>query len=217
MMSSKPWLWLGVGVGVAALLNVAVAWTCAVVAQRSPNPVTAATADDAQRLIQHHALITPQPPMRLGGRLQNPGYLEVMLGSVAVGGPSPYVTITITDIQAGLPFKSMRRGAIEWQDPATWNQRYIWSRRAVASASTTQPIIPLEPIWVGFAANTALYAAILFAIVLIPRWCRRLIRRRRGLCIACGYPRGPSAACSECGRAFEPIQTAQTTPTGAVS
>ncbi len=29
---------------------------------------------------------------------------------------------------------------------------------------------------------------------------RRFIRRKRGLCPACGYPTGESAVCSECGK-----------------
>jgi hypothetical protein len=59
--------------------------------------------------------------------------------------------------------------------------------------------VPGLPLWPGFAANTALYAAILWALIPGPFVLRRAIRKRRGLCLACGYPRGNSAVCTECG------------------
>ncbi len=54
-------------------------------------------------------------------------------------------------------------------------------------------MLPLAIIVPGFAANTLFYAA--------PFATRRLIRRKRGLCVACGYDlRGNlSAGCPECG------------------
>ena len=64
-------------------------------------------------------------------------------------------------------------------------------------------LMPLRPVWPGFAINTAFYAAILWLIIPGPfalrRLIRRQIRRRRGLCPKCAYPMGESAVCSECG------------------
>ena len=66
-----------------------------------------------------------------------------------------------------------------------------------------RPIVPLRPIWPGFAINTIFYAAIIWLVTLGPLTVRRLIRRKRGLCIKCGYDlRGTSGGggvCSECG------------------
>ncbi len=61
--------------------------------------------------------------------------------------------------------------------------------------------LPLRPIWPGFAINTILYAAILWLLALGPFTARRMIRRKRGRCIKCGYNlRGDfSAGCPECG------------------
>ncbi len=61
--------------------------------------------------------------------------------------------------------------------------------------------VPLHPIWPGFAINAVFYAAILSLVMLGPFAARRMIRRKRGLCIKCGYDlRGDfSAGCPECG------------------
>ena len=62
--------------------------------------------------------------------------------------------------------------------------------------------IPFRPIWPGFAINTVFYAAILWLLTLGPFTARRIIRRKRGHCIKCGYDlRGTSGAvCPECGK-----------------
>ncbi len=65
--------------------------------------------------------------------------------------------------------------------------------------------LPLRPMWPGFAINTIFYAAILWGLTLGPftacRITRRIVRRRRGHCIKCGYDlRGEfESGCSECG------------------
>ncbi len=61
--------------------------------------------------------------------------------------------------------------------------------------------LPLRPLWPGFAVNTLFYAAILWLIIPGPFALRRLIRRRRGLCPACGYDlrHAEHQACPECG------------------
>ena len=73
--------------------------------------------------------------------------------------------------------------------PPSWRTR--WGRDRLA--------FPAHPIWPGFAINTLFYATILWLLILGPFALRRLIRRKRGQCPACGYPAGESAVCSECG------------------
>ncbi len=62
-------------------------------------------------------------------------------------------------------------------------------------------VLPLAPIWPGFAVNMIFYAVLLWMLWLSPFVVRRMIRRKRGRCIKCGYDlRGDlSAGCPECG------------------
>ena len=71
--------------------------------------------------------------------------------------------------------------------------------------------LPLAPIWPGFAINTVFYAAILWLLTLSPFTARRMIRRKRGHCLKCGYDlRGDySAGCPECGWRREEKDTQQ--------
>jgi hypothetical protein len=60
--------------------------------------------------------------------------------------------------------------------------------------------LPFRPIWPGVIVNTFFYATTLWLLFLGPFALRRIIRSRRGLCPSCAYPMGESATCTECGR-----------------
>jgi len=60
--------------------------------------------------------------------------------------------------------------------------------------------VPLHPIWPGFVINTIFYAAVVWLLIPGPFVLRRFIRVKRGRCVKCGYPSGESAVCSECGK-----------------
>ena len=61
-------------------------------------------------------------------------------------------------------------------------------------------VLPLLPLWPGFAINTIFYAAILWVVFFAPGMVKRTLRRRRGQCPACAYPVGTSPVCTECGK-----------------
>ncbi len=63
--------------------------------------------------------------------------------------------------------------------------------------------LPLRPIWPGLVVNTVIYAAFLWALSRLPFAVQRYVRVRRGLCLACGYDlrHGEHEACPECGLA----------------
>lgn len=59
----------------------------------------------------------------------------------------------------------------------------------------------IGPLWPGFAANTAMYGATALVLWSSPGLVRRIARRRRGCCIACGYELMGMTTCPECGAA----------------
>ena len=78
---------------------------------------------------------------------------------------------------------------------------YVLRPRRAFEFQDAQRPLPCTPIWSGFAANWAVFTAVtlipflVFASIKgIKAW-----RRRPGVCVACGYPRGASPQCTECG------------------
>jgi hypothetical protein len=64
-------------------------------------------------------------------------------------------------------------------------------------------LLPLRPIWPGFAINTLFYSGVLWGgwlLLAAPFALRRRRRIKRGLCPACAYPVGGSDVCTECGK-----------------
>ncbi len=78
-----------------------------------------------------------------------------------------------------------------------------WLRETPARRFLANPrVLPLRPLWPGFAVNTLFYTVILWFMICGPFALRRLIRMKRGLCPACAYPVGETTVCSECGKAL---------------
>ena len=115
--------------------------------------------------------------------------------SFAMPPPSPRGDFIVGQVRVGLPFRTFQYG---------W---YHHDRESVpfnAWLARPEPrclIIPYELLWPGFAGNTAFYAAVLWLLIPGPFALHRLIRRRRGLCPACGYDRrhAEHEVCPECG------------------
>ncbi len=103
----------------------------------------------------------------------------------------------LDEFRFGVPTKSLACYKLSADAPRRWTS--CW-RYAIGRFGGDYPL-PLRPIWPGFAINTLFYAAILWPLILGPFALRRLIRRRRGLCPACGYDlrHAVHEACPECG------------------
>ncbi|MCI0630650.1 MAG: hypothetical protein L0Y44_08370 [Phycisphaerales bacterium] len=76
-------------------------------------------------------------------------------------------------------------------------------------------MLAYRPVWLGFSANTLLYAAGIWLLGLMPlavyrRVFRWRIRTKAGLCGACGYPVGIRPVCTECGKPVTPKDVAPT-------
>lgn len=79
-----------------------------------------------------------------------------------------------------------------------------WPFRAFVAGDSTSTLLPtgdlshLRVHWLRWLMNVFVLAAML-AMFFIPMWVRRQMRQTRGQCLACGYPLGSRAVCSECG------------------
>ncbi len=210
--------------GLGAVLNVAVAWACAIWPPVCRDP---------------SAIPSQHPPEVLGGAkgrsARQPGYVDTASGF----GYTEYFTgISMRSNVASPAANNDRLGSTGRTDPWTlwspytdpqaatagWPLRALdWSIRKHAAGRSSiyreglrlpdtmawlgvapDRRVPLRPLWLGFAVNT-----LFFAIVAASVWTpivalRRYSRRRHGQCPACGYPVGVSAVCTECGRAVSP-------------
>lgn len=63
-------------------------------------------------------------------------------------------------------------------------------------------LLPLRPIWRGSACNILTYSTAIGVAWFGIHSLWRGTRTRRGQCPACGYPRGTSPVCTECGEAL---------------
>ncbi|MCH8152515.1 MAG: hypothetical protein IH830_09110 [Planctomycetes bacterium] len=109
----------------------------------------------------------------------------------------------------GWPFVAMRCevvfpiGGAQGQEYITGGMR-ISPRAGALREWLSFRVLPIRPIWPGFAVNTLFYTAILLPLISGPFALRRLIRRKRGVCVACGYDihHADHDVCPECGAAI---------------
>ncbi len=166
-----------------AILNVAVAWGCALWSPWWFGEQT--SLEDCVRIWEEYAPPDAPPfegPQTDGvgiGVINSSAYVRVSAGVLRVG-----------ETRAGLPLKSVRGGAA---GITRADRLYRW----VIRVPIGHFCVPYRPIMVGFFLNTLFYAVIL----LLPSELRRHIRRKRGLCATCGYDlRGNlEYGCPECG------------------
>ncbi len=103
----------------------------------------------------------------------------------------------LSEMRFGVPAKSFAYYRLLAQSSSTYWSEYRYANQRFGG---NYPL-PLHPIWPGFAIDTIFYAALTWILWSSPFAARRMIRRRRGHCIKCGYDlRGDfSAGCPECG------------------
>lgn len=113
----------------------------------------------------------------------------------SAGWPFPALQLTLWD--AG-PAIALHAPAALWRDGVSIPRL---SSGTGGSGVLNPRRLPLRPLWIGLAADTLFWSASAWALSAARHaWIRRL-RRRRGQCALCGYPRGGLPKCPECGSA----------------
>ncbi len=102
-------------------------------------------------------------------------------------------------LSAGWPFRALR-GEMHMTIGPVLAHIDSWP---APNASFGETMIPLRPIWQSLVANTVFYAAVLWLSVRQAAALRRFVRRRCGRCLKCGYDlrHAEHDACPECGGA----------------
>ena len=113
-------------------------------------------------------------------------------------------------VAAGWPMRSMRYDAdtATVGSTVTYTVREGWVVAATPGGLPYGGILPLRPIFSGFAANTLLYAVTVLTIGVAFFAARSYNRLARGLCPSCAYPVGQAARCTECGGVITKWQAA---------
>jgi hypothetical protein len=200
-----------------AIVNVAVAWACALLA-KPPHEWGPPQGNDFVLPGSHNGLVytseTPVSVSVLFNRYSDPAQDNPNL-------PNNQMTIPCwADRALRFPRSNIDRWfvATGWPIATVWREHLIKAFETHAEGSIDVGLsswnyggfvldrsVPIRPIWPGFAINTIFYAAILW---LAPGKIRRFIivrrRIRRHRCPACGYQiaEGVGPMCSECGVAL---------------
>jgi hypothetical protein len=176
-----------------AIINVAVAWGCAL--WHSEERVR--LSKDEIRLAL--GLSENDLPAMYTGTV---GYGRAAARRFAWAEDAPNTRRWIDEVWSGFPTYAMTARTEFVATPNGETFTRTWAIQLPADLSTQFNTLPLRPIWPGFAINTIFYAAVLwvlFAIGGVPVKVRRWRRIKRGVCVRCAYPVGASDVCSECG------------------
>ena len=190
-----------------AIVNVAVAWGFVV----SPGLKWLVLPILGSPSMQHLELWADHAP---DGFLKDPKvsgeYMFEGIGSsqriVLLIARDPYRTNLLCHHSVGWPGRCIE-GALwsSWEWPLGKNDRVVYDAALqipswALSSTTPWRWLPLQPIWPGFAINTILYALVVWTLWSIPFILYRILRRKSGLCIKCGYDlRESPNRCPECG------------------
>ena len=198
-----------------ALINIALAWTCVLnpwsVKERSGGPL------DLKQQVQWWHTVAPRDmsePTQVD-RSHIPGVeQDTLSGESRPSADQPPGTMLIEQtlrMRAGLPLRSLHGDYFSYVRVSSDNMianRFdwlLWPPAVLVSKKIEyqRPMLPLAPLWPGFAINTILYAGFVWLLCMIPGALRRRRRIKRGLCPKCGYDlRGQPAdqqPCPECG------------------
>jgi len=207
-----------------AVVNVAVAWWCALTSFTAETESAIAVYDSTiwqvDRISRTGAVVFVSVRTRSRGVLTGFGAdpAELLDEWTGFASPTPEFESGETSRETraasarGLPMLALRcettrRGAGQIRGGLDTGalplNHWHWLQKTPVGHLLANPrVLPLRPLWPGFAVNTIFYAVAFWLLIGGPFALRRFIRLQRGLCLKCGYPMGDSGVCTECGKAL---------------
>ena len=193
-----------------AIVNVTVAWGCTLGSKRYLHSMHSHPAWSTRHVVEHEGWML---------------YTQTRIGTVRAIALRPYTKSAATTVPAGSfprwcsirdlpPLRHaswVRKGMVArlsewaygWPCVSMWYQFEgddgLWPESS--SVYLAGRHLPIKIVWFGFVVNSLFYAGVLCLLMCGSFALRRFMRRKRGLCVACGYElRGDfSAGCPECG------------------
>ena len=183
-----------------AVLNVAVAWSCAVWSPLHWDRGSSSVGDLRERWRAAVDFDTDRWHMYVrrafGLGCRHTAICQNIEYALGPGTDAYWIRYEMVFCQAGWPLPCAEGWRRELKTTTAWLTPFAWERLGVQG----RRIVPLRPLWMYATINTFFYATILWLLVRGPVVLRRMIRQRRGRCPACGYLVGVSPVCTECGQ-----------------
>ncbi len=205
-------------VGGGAILNVAVAWGCAIWSHPDWTVLNYLSDHDMQLLwskyapadwpispteasrqqsfgvvidsAMHQELVEDTPPQKEFVQYVRSGGLDVREWHA-------------TEYRFGWPIISWELAMLAHSDYRTNDNTLVGGLRLDRGVPwlgiNAGQVLPIGPLWLGFLVNTIFYSAFVWMLMRGPWETRRRWRELHCKCGVCGYPRGSSPVCTECG------------------
>lgn len=140
---------------------------------------------------------------RLDSLTESPASRRILTVLAPLFAEDPDTTFLAIHTSYGWPFQAVSSLHIDGADGDRVSRRF--ASVGFRGAGPIDPILrfrlfPTHIEWPGCAGNLVVAASVVIATSWAASCCRRILRRRAGRCVACGYPSAAGAvACSECG------------------
>lgn len=185
-------------IGVGAIINVAIAWGCAVWVDDLTLPAPGTAAKTTWKQYSDAA----EDYLEFSSTTASKCGFDMMILTAGLRKDRQYYVSSHLVVRAGFPLRCLEADGTLSRSP-----------RLLPAISIDRPLdlgvgilacrsLPLRPKLVAFVVNTICYASIAVLCAMLMCLMQQCMRLKRGACAFCGYPLRGSELCSECGHSI---------------